>query len=69
MMDSLEGTVLWANCSLDSSATGDFYSIFDNSVVTSEFFCQHKTVLSWGRILFTKGAKTWQTKLRSLSGY
>jgi hypothetical protein len=40
---------------MGSNAAGDFYSIFDNSVVTSEFFCQHKTVLSWGHVLFTKG--------------
>jgi hypothetical protein len=68
MMDSLEGTDLLAKSRLVLVAAGDFYSIFDNSVVTSEFFCQHKTVLSWARILFTKGAMDQQTKLRSFSG-
>jgi hypothetical protein len=43
MMSSLEGTAFG-----QLKSAGDFYSIFDNSVVTSEFFCQHKTVLSWG---------------------
>jgi hypothetical protein len=64
MMSSLEGTVRW-----DSKATRDFYSIFDNSVVTSEFFCQHKTVLSWGRVLFTKARKPGKPNSRSFDGY
>ena len=50
MMSSLEGTVRWG-----SNAAGDFYSIFDNSVVTSEIFLPAQDCAKLGSGSFHEG--------------